>query len=78
MKHWIYVQEQLKLAMAVLPTNTHPLVQNYLDSNELQLAWESLEHLAENHVIDSEAEASFWRPMAKAAAAMLNASYEND
>lgn len=74
MKHWFYVKEQLKLAMAVLPTETHHLVNEYLDKDELQLAWESLEKLAENHVVGSEAEACFWRPMAKAAALMLDAS----
>jgi hypothetical protein len=77
MKHWPYVEEQLKQAMAVLPEQMHPLVRNYLDNNELQLAWEAMEKLAEDHIVGSEAESCFWRPMAKAAGAMVEGHYES-
>ena len=76
MKHWFQVQEQLKLAMAVLPEQMHPLVCNYLDNNELQLAWEAMEEVATDYVLGNEAEAKFWRPMAKAAILMVNAIYD--
>lgn len=76
MKHWALVENQLKLAMVVLPEQMHPLIRNYLDNNELQLAWEAMEKLADDHVVGSEAEVCFWRPMAKAAALMLDATYE--
>lgn len=73
---WSLVEDQLKLAMAVLPEKMHPIVHNYLEHNELQLAWEAMEKLAEDHIEGSEAEAGFWRPMAKAAILMVDGMYQ--
>lgn len=75
MQHW-KDKEQLLLALAELPPEKTAQVQEYLELNELGLAWEAMKELAEGHIVGSEAEACFWRPMAKAAGLMLEyASY---
>jgi hypothetical protein len=43
-------------------------ISEYLDHNELGLAWEGMQEIADAHGIVT---AEFWRPMAKAAGLML-------
>jgi hypothetical protein len=74
-ERWKMIEEQLRLALAVLPSENTAQVQNYIEHNELGLAWEEMKDLADGRIVGSEAEACFWRPMAKAAGLMVDASY---
>jgi hypothetical protein len=47
----------------------------YLDDNDLSSSLDVLQALGERFVEGSEMEACFWRPLAKAAALLLNESY---
>ena len=68
MKHWKPTEEQLRLAMANLPREKTMEVQEYLDHNELGLAWESMQEIADElGIVTTE----FWRPMAMAAGLMM-------
>lgn len=75
MKHWKQTEEYLRQAAAALPVEDTTQVLEYLDHNELGLALEDLAAIAEAKGIVT---AEFWRPMAKAGALMVNATYEND
>jgi hypothetical protein len=66
----------LNLAKEVLPSEAHQPTDEYLAHNELQLAWEAMAKVADKYVVNSEAMARFWRPMAKAAGLMLAVEVE--
>ena len=67
LEHWAKVEEQLRLALAELPSEETAQVKEYLDHNELGLAWEDMKEIADAQGIVT---AEFWRPMAKAAGLM--------
>lgn len=74
MKHWAETERQLRLALAQLNyIGGTEQAEEYLNHNELFLAWEELQQRADSQGVVL---AEFWRPMAKAAGLMLAASYE--
>lgn len=74
MKHWEFVREQLAQALKKFPEDQKMGILEFLKHNEFELAWEEMEEVADRlGIMDSD----FWRPMAKAAASMVSASYEN-
>ena len=75
MKHWKQIEEFLRQAAAALPSEETAQVLEYLDHNEFGLALEDMAAIAEAKGFMT---AEFWRPMAKAGALMVNATYEND
>ena len=71
MKHWKQTEEQLRLALAQLNyIGGTEQAEEYLAHNELWLAWEAMQEIADSQGVTL---AEFWRPMAKAAGLMLAA-----
>jgi len=78
MKHWKPTEDNLRLALAELnriggTAADHQgfclLIEEYLDHNELGLAFEGLLEVGNQSGVGT---ADFWRPMALAAGLMLN------
>lgn len=69
---WAKVKKNLDEAMHYVGDLDLTQAKEYLDHNELGLAWESLAEVAD---VEGVMDGDFWRPMAKAAILMSESSY---